>query len=241
MVVVVNNFDNVDVFFGEFGVGKGLFKNNVDFVEKGFNYSFEFLMCDYSMNVDIVYQGFNVERCLLVGREYFFEFFGSGVDVVEGFGVGVDVDFVFVVEFFGEVVNDGFVKVVVIKVMIESGIFDGEFVFFEFDDGVGVVGVIDIDKGNVVGFFIRVGEIQFGDIVVESGGGGVVDEVEWFEIGNFGGIDKGVVLDIGELGGNVQDEVGYWEFEFGSSGLFDFVEEYGCELGGREFGFFVEV
>lgn len=236
-----DDLDDVDIVLGELGVGEGLLERNVDLGEEGLNHGLELLAGDHGADIDVVHEGLDVERSLLVGRKNLLELLGSGEDTADGLGVGEDVNLVFAKELLMKMVEQSLVEVAATKVTVAGGGLDGKLALLELDNGAGVVGVADIDKGDSPGLLLGAGKVEFCDAPAESGSGGVVDEAEGTEAGNLGGIQDAPALLVGEPGGDAQDELLDGDLDLSLGGLLDLAHEHGDELCGGKLALLAEV
>lgn len=230
-----DNLDDVDVFLGETGLGKGLLEGNVGAGKEGLDHGLELLSGDHGGSIDVVHERLDVDGGLLVGGEDLLGLFSGGDGSGHGTSVCVDVDLVLALELLGEVVNESAVEVSTTKVAVPGGSPDRQLALLELDNGDGVTAVTDVDEGNTSGDLVGAGKVQLGDTPAKSGSGVVVDESEKLEASNLGSVKEGASLNIGEPWGNAHADVGDGKLELGSSSLSDLAQVHGNELSGREF------
>ena len=236
-----DDLDDVDILLGELGVGEGLLEGNVDLGEEGLDHGLELLAGDHGADINVVHEGLDVERSLLVGRKDLLELLGSGKDTANGLGVGEDVDLVLAKELLLKVVEEGLVEVAATEVTLVGGSLDGKLTLLELDNGAGVVGVADIDEGDSPGLLLGGGKVEFCNTPAESGSGGVIDEAEGTEAGDLGGIHETPALLVGEPGGDAHDELLDGDLDLSLGGLLDLAQEHGNELCGGELALLAEV
>lgn len=115
---IINKNDVIDFVFGNFGVFENLFYRFESFVEEVVVEFFEFGVGKGFREVFVVEKGFDFNMGgYLVGKGMF-GFFGFMFEFIYGFGVSGDINIVFFVEGFGEVVNDMLVEIFIIKMSI---------------------------------------------------------------------------------------------------------------------------
>jgi hypothetical protein len=158
-------------------------------------------------------------------------FFRFLLDALEGVGLAGEIDALVLFELADDPLDERVVPVVAAELGVAIGgeHFEDAVADFEHRDIEGAAAEV-IDGDFFVGFLV--------EAVGEGGGGGLVDDAEHFEAGDFTGGLGGVALGVVEIGGHGDDGLldGFAEFGFGV-GL-EFAEHHGGDFLRREgFGF----
>ena len=110
---------------GETRVGDGALDGGLDGVEERSDEGLELIAGEFRRGVDVIHERLDVERGFCVGGKDLFELFAACGETEAGFGAGEDVDVVFLIEFVGEMGQEGVVDVSATEVGIVSGALDG--------------------------------------------------------------------------------------------------------------------
>lgn len=212
----------------------------LDGIEERRDEFLELVAGEFGRSVDVVHEGFDVERGFRVGGKDLFEFFAACRETEAGFGTGEDIDVVLCIKLFGKVGEESIVDVSAAEVGVIGGAFDGQLALGKGDDGDGETAMACVDKGNMTRG-VWVWKVGLCDAVSESGSGGVVDDAEDVEICDGGGIDDGAALEIGVPAWDGDDDIGDVCFEFVGGDVTDLAEVGGDELGEGEDGLMAEI
>lgn len=227
-----NHLDGINIFNGQASILQGLVEGSLNAGDEVLGQLLEIGTLHHGSNIAILHDGLDVEGSLGVGGENLLELLATGHQTDHGLAVGLDVNLVLLLELGSEVINQHAVKVATTEMTVKSAGLDGQLTLDEGDNGDGVGGVANVDEADVAGLVL--GEIGLGDTVTESSGGGVVDETEDVQAGDFGGIEDGAALDIGEPGGNGDNAVRDGGLGLGGSDLSHLGEVHGEDLDGGE-------
>lgn len=236
-----DQFDGFNLILLDSGLGESSLEGGKGSLEERGDESFEFLSLEGGGSIDVLHDGFDGEGSDNVGREDLLELLDGGRKTEESLLVAQDVDLVLLLELGREMLDEGVVEIPTSKVSVVGGRFNNELSLVEGNDRDGVVGVSNIDEGDVLARLLDGGKVGLGDSVSQSGRGGVVDETEGVESSDFGGVDDGSSLDLGVPDRDSDDNVVDGGFELARSSVLESSEEHGVKLSRREDGGLSEV
>jgi len=212
----------------------------LDSIEKRSDEFLKLVAGEFGRCVNVIHEGFNVERGFRVCGKDLFEFFAACGETEAGFRTGEDIDVILCIKLLGKVGEESIVDVSAAEVGVIGGAFYGQLALGKSDDGDGETAMTGVDKGDVTRG-IWVWKVRLCDAVTESGSGGIVDDAEDIEICDCGGIDDGATLEIGVPTWDGDDDIGDVCFEFVGGDITDLAEVGGDELGEGEDGVVTEI
>jgi len=236
-----NHLNVVNVLDLELGLGESLLQRNCDPVQQGLDHLLKLLTFHDSADISVLHQGLNAHGSLRVGRENLLELLGRGEGTGPGLGVGADVDLELLLELIGQALGQSKVEVAATEVTVTGSSLDVQLTLAELDNSGSIVASTDVNEDDTAGLLIGAGQVQLGDTVTQSSGGGVVDETESVETSNVSRIDHGPTLDIGEPGGNADGYIGDGQLELLGGDVLDLSQVHGNQLSRCELLLLAEV